>query len=262
VPLYAGSYAVVPRSTFDGGYTPEQRAEICWAIFDDIAKGNLVKDACARVGISRDSLHKWTEADRSLSDAYARARRLQAHAMAEHAIEISDGRDEQSKSEVQAMVEYIQGVDEESKERVLAALTQMQVQRDRLRVDTRKWLTSKIAPRDFGEKPADEAARPSVIFMPEAGLVEGRVIRDDAMKRIAESSSPDVPMEELPGYEYVDVDETPRELMADDPDAQPSVDPAIAPRTKEQEILARRHARRPVEGIPKPVTPRPTNGRK
>lgn len=107
------------------------RDKIVSAICEQIATGALVKDACRAQGITRQSLHEWTR-DGVLADLYARARSDQAHAIAEDALSIADEQ----------------------------ALTPEAIQRNRLRVDARKWMASKIAPRLYGEKITQEISGP------------------------------------------------------------------------------------------------------
>lgn len=235
-----GGVIVIQRPFDNPGFPPEAREEIVAAICREIAEGVLVKDACRLYGITRQTLHNWCNVNRVFFDAYAQARVLQAHAMAEEVIEISDAR---------------------GGEAVAVDRAAVQVQRDRLSADSRKWLTSKIAPRLYGDKLTDDTTtRRSVIFMPEAGLIEGRARSEVSLRQLAEASSPDAPTEEMEGYEYVDVDETPRELQGDDPDADVprSGLPTVAFPTKEAEILARRRAKRPIEGVAPAVIPSDT----
>jgi hypothetical protein len=94
-------------------------------VFGRISLGDSVKGACKAYGIRVDVLHDWVRDDDRLAVAYARAREMQAHALAERAIAISRkayGRDTAG---------------------VAAA---------RLEVDTLKWYVSKIAPRLYGER--------------------------------------------------------------------------------------------------------------
>jgi hypothetical protein len=121
---------------------------ICAAVSD----GALVKDACAAQGLTPDQLRDWVQETPELSALYARAREEQAHAMAEECIRIADGTDADAEDRVEALVRAVEGADEEDKDRILAALTHQAVQRDKLRLDARKWLTGKIAPRLYGDK--------------------------------------------------------------------------------------------------------------
>jgi hypothetical protein len=130
----------------------ENKAEVIAAILADISLGTLVSDACRKGGISRDTLNAWTKDDKELSDSYARAREMQCHALAEDALRVSDGHDEEAEARLKAMVSAIEDADDDDQDRILQSLQTVAVQRDRLRVDTRKWLVSKIAPRLYGEK--------------------------------------------------------------------------------------------------------------
>jgi hypothetical protein len=113
-------------------YTPELAARIC----HEVGLGRLVKDVCAELGVDRGTVWRWTEAHPEFRDAYARARVEQAHAMAEDALAIAD--------EDVPTTEH--GADSGA------------VARNRLRVDARKWLVSKIAPKIYGEKQQHEVA--------------------------------------------------------------------------------------------------------
>jgi hypothetical protein len=66
----------------------------------------------------------WLKADNGFSEQYEAAAQERAHALAEEALEIADD----------------------------AALAPENVQAARLRVDTRKWFASKLAPKRYGDK--------------------------------------------------------------------------------------------------------------
>jgi hypothetical protein len=122
------------------------------AVCEAIAGGALVKDACIEHGTSASQLRAWVASDGELSALYARARTDQAHAIAEQAVAIADGADEESQRRMAAMVEDIQGAEAEDKQRLLNSLVYAAVQRDKVRVDARKWMASKIAPKLFGDR--------------------------------------------------------------------------------------------------------------
>lgn len=118
-----------------------------------ISTGELVQAACADLGIPRDSPHRWASDDPDgFGTLYARARENQAHALAEKVIAIADGTDTTNEERLGAMVAALQGASENDKDRILRSLSSAAVQRDRIRVDAVKWLTSKIAPRLYGER--------------------------------------------------------------------------------------------------------------
>lgn len=159
-----------PTPRASAHYTPEERQAITPQILLDIAGGMAVKDACKKAGISRNALNEWAQKDEALGDAYARAREQQAHALAEEALAIADGRDEEGEQRQTVMVEAIAGADDDDKDRILQSLQSVAVQRDRLRVDTRKWYTSKIAPKLYGERldvtSAGEKLQQGVVILP------------------------------------------------------------------------------------------------
>ena len=119
-----------------------------------IAQGRLVQDVAASMGVHRQRIMEWGALP-EYADAYARARELQAWAMAEQTVQIADGLDDDAPQRITAMLSALEGVDDDDKERILNSLHATAVQRDRIRVDARKWLTSKIAPRVFADRAAD-----------------------------------------------------------------------------------------------------------
>lgn len=127
-----------------------------------IIEGETVTDVCASLGINRGQLWRWTEADESLRSEYARARSLQAHAVAEQALHAAHGMDAYAQAVELVLACEEQRIDElPDKERqaaysILNSLRNAAVSRDKLRVDTLKWTASKMSPRDYGEKQAVE----------------------------------------------------------------------------------------------------------
>jgi hypothetical protein len=133
-----------------------KRAAIVRLVCSKIAHGALVADACKDVGIRRSTLYAVCQNDTQYLAAYERARVSQAHAMAEDAVQIADGLETGAGARLAAMVDSLAGVEDKDKQRLLDSLQVAAVQRDRLRVDTRKWLTTKIAPRLYGDHSTQE----------------------------------------------------------------------------------------------------------
>jgi hypothetical protein len=92
-------------------------------ILERIAAGESLRSICSGENMPAEStVRLWATDDRDgFSAQYTRAREAQMDALAEDILAIADGDDED-------------------------------VQRAKLRVDTRKWLMSKIAPKRFGDK--------------------------------------------------------------------------------------------------------------
>lgn len=100
------------------------RAQVMLAVCLSVSEGQLVKHAAEAAGVTAKTIRQWALEDAELGALYARAREEQAHAIAEEALAIADSEAETSEA----------------------------VARNRLRVDTRKWLASKIAPRLYSER--------------------------------------------------------------------------------------------------------------
>ena len=105
-------------------HTPEIAATICGRL----AAGESLREICEDDALPhRGTVHTWVIEDREgFHDHYTRARQTQALRWAEEILEIGDS---------------------ENKE---------DTQRARLRVDTRKWLLSKVLPKVYGDKQTHE----------------------------------------------------------------------------------------------------------
>jgi terminase small subunit-like protein len=85
---------------------------------------------------SRSTVYLWLAQNREFSDQYARACEVRAHELADEIIEIADdGRNDTYE-------------DGDGNEHVNTDV----IARSRLRVDSRKWLASKLAPKRYGDK--------------------------------------------------------------------------------------------------------------
>lgn len=90
-----------------------------------MARGVLRRIACKRAGLGLSTLEHWVDEGGPFAADYFKAQVRQAHAFAEQMILISD--------------------------RPVGA-DMAEVQRNRLRVDTRKWYVSKLAPKLYGDR--------------------------------------------------------------------------------------------------------------
>lgn len=117
------------------GYSP-----IATAICELIIEGKSLRQICDLDGMpAKSSILKWLGQQKDFADQYARARELCMEAMSEEILSIADD----SKHDTLFDDE---GNPYENKE---------WLNRSRLRVDTRKWLMSKLAPKKYADKPAD-----------------------------------------------------------------------------------------------------------
>lgn len=119
-------------------YTPEIGRAIC----ERVARGETIKQITRDEDMPPDStVRGWILDNREgFSELYARAREMQFEVMSEDILEIAD---DGSNDWMDRHREY-KGVDKVENAEAIA--------RSRLRVDTRKWLLSKLAPKKYGDK--------------------------------------------------------------------------------------------------------------
>jgi hypothetical protein len=86
------------------------------------------------------------ERNENLRERYARARELQAEYMAEDILAIADEECTMVKADKHG------SQDDDGQGNTEVVFDSTAVQRNRLRVDARKWLLSKLAPKKYGDK--------------------------------------------------------------------------------------------------------------
>lgn len=120
-------------------YDPDKAAEI----LDLLAKGLTLKEICRRDGMPPSStVRSWALDDREGFFApYARAREIGCYELVDEIIEIADD------AQNDWMERNAQG-----DEKAGWQINHEHVQRSRLRIDTRKWVASKVLPKVFGDK--------------------------------------------------------------------------------------------------------------
>lgn len=138
----------------------EFRQEIADKLLERLAEGESLRAICRDDDMpARSTVFKWLAdpAHSAFVDQYARAREAQAEALFEDILEIADDKSGDVK---------IVGRDGEERE---VCDTEF-VARARLRVDARKWMAGKLAPKKYGEKitqehtGADGAALPAAVI--------------------------------------------------------------------------------------------------
>lgn len=114
-------------------YGPEIATLICTRLAD----GNSLRTICKADDMpDARTVYRWLEAHAEFRQQYARAREDQADALAEEILEIADdGRNDTYLTEDGAEL-----------------VNHDHIARSRLRVDARKWLASKMAPKKYGDK--------------------------------------------------------------------------------------------------------------
>lgn len=128
-------------------YTAEIAALIC----DRMATGESLRAVCKSEGMPAEStVRLWAAEDREgFAAHYARAREAQMDALSEDIIQIADE----------------SGADTSIDENGNVVVNGEAIQRAKLRVDARKWIMSKIAPKRYGDRitHAGDAENPLVM---------------------------------------------------------------------------------------------------
>lgn len=117
--------------------------DVADAICEKLADGNSLRSICAADDMpARSTVFKWLAdpARSAFVDQYARAREAQAEALFEDILDIADdGSNDYTVKKRPDGSEY-------------DAFDAEHVQRSKLRVDARKWMVSKLAPKKYGDK--------------------------------------------------------------------------------------------------------------
>ena len=111
-----------------------------------IAKGKTLHQVCSTDEMPAVcTVMDWCVDKDEFAELYSRARIAQAHILVDEIISISD---DSSEDEMET---------EEGRKKV----NHENIQRDRLRVDSRKWYASKVLPKIYGDKLAKELSGPN-----------------------------------------------------------------------------------------------------
>lgn len=138
------------------GLTDDAKLKLGLAACAHIAEGASASSACSQAGLSWQALWEWKSGtadwQKTLADAYARAREMRTEQDVEQLQRVSDGTDALGDLAEQLTEMEAGDVDPDKRDAYLAAFTSNRIQRDRLRVDTLKWLASKRMPKVYGDK--------------------------------------------------------------------------------------------------------------
>ncbi len=120
-------------------YDPELTSQICDAIA--VTPKSLEVICAAREDFPHhETVRRWLHISDDFRGMYARAKAVQCLTLAEQIIDISD---DSSNDEIEIRTE--DGLTETRVNREV-------IERARIRIDSRKWLCAKLAPRIFGDK--------------------------------------------------------------------------------------------------------------
>jgi hypothetical protein len=126
----------------------EERKKKFAAIIKEIQHGSFLYVALKKYKMSAETFYQIVDSSEENSKLYARATELRAEKMAEETLAICD-----------ATADDII-IDPETGREIV---NHNAINRDRLRVDTRKWLMSKMFPKKYGDKMEVDAKTKQVI---------------------------------------------------------------------------------------------------
>lgn len=116
--------------------TQEQYDAVC-GLMEETSLGLV--HLCKHVGISKRSFFEYMKSSEEHENQYARSKNIQLDYIAEEMVDISDD----GTNDLMTIVKGYEEYEVENKE---------VTNRSRLRVDTRKWLLSKLNPKKYGDK--------------------------------------------------------------------------------------------------------------
>lgn len=114
-------------------FNQEQADAVC----ELLQQGKSLRASCAELGLNPSTILLWTKSHPDFCEQYTRAREIAYRMLADEILAISD------EQEVEAKYEG---------EDIRLELSATAVARNRLRVDTRKWMLSKMLPKIYGDK--------------------------------------------------------------------------------------------------------------
>lgn len=118
------------------------------AICDYIMEGYSLRKIAAQEGMpDKVTILKWLDAHPTFATQYARAKQEQAEALADEIVDIAD--------------EEAVTIRSEEGEEVRVTFDAVAVNRNRLRVDARKWVAAKLLPKKYGDKYIAELTGPN-----------------------------------------------------------------------------------------------------
>jgi len=116
-------------------YSEQEKTEIVNEICESVSNGITTRNAILKNRIPFKTFYQWIDDDEAKCKQYTRATELRAELMADELMTIAD-------STADDII-----LDERGNE----ITNHNVIQRDKLRIDTRKWLMSKMMPKKYGE---------------------------------------------------------------------------------------------------------------
>ncbi len=123
-------------------FTQDQADHIC----AELAVGKSLREICRETeGLVLSTVMRWLSANPSFQEQYARAKSAGVDALAEEILDIADD----------GTNDWMERHDKDG-ENIGWQFNGEAARRSQLRIDARKWLLSKLAPKKYGEKVTQE----------------------------------------------------------------------------------------------------------
>ena len=121
-------------------YSKDQKEAILHSIFVKISNGSSARQAIIESEVNNSTFFEWLQKDTSkqYAESYVRACEIRAEKLTDEILQIAD----------EANADII-GVDEKTGKPIVNGEA---INRSRLKVDARKWLAGKLAPKKYGDK--------------------------------------------------------------------------------------------------------------
>jgi hypothetical protein len=129
------------------GRPTDYNEKVADLICERLADGESLRSICADEAMpSKAAVFRWLGKSADFRDQYARARDEQAETLADELVDIAD----EQCTMVRADKHGTKADDDEGNTEVVFDATA--VARNRLRIDARKWVASKLKPKKYGER--------------------------------------------------------------------------------------------------------------
>lgn len=144
----------IPNSAKDGRptiFTQDLADRICAELSD----GDSMRTVCKADDMPcKSTVFRWLRTDKDFCDQYTRAKQESADALTDEMLDIADD----------ATNDWMEKLDKDDQS-IGYQLNGDHVQRSRLRIETRKWLASKLKPKKYGDKIQQEISGVIGIFI-------------------------------------------------------------------------------------------------
>lgn len=131
-----------PEDKLKTGRPSKRTPELEDALLEQLADGASLVKACKEIDIGPATVFRWLDECPLFREKYAKARETQAEKFADEIVAIADEAEVTSVVTPDGVVDF--------------KLDATAVARNRLRVDARKWVASKLLPKKYGDKVQQE----------------------------------------------------------------------------------------------------------